>query len=60
MRILTMYNLRSDLDLGIGKVVCKWIPCIRLTCLEILKLPWDVSLNFNYRSRYGANERWIY
>ena len=39
MRISSMYNFRCNPDLGIGKAVCKRIPCACLSCLEILNTP---------------------
>ena len=45
MGISSMCNFRCDLDLGIGKVACRWIPCTCLTCLERLNPPLDKDLN---------------
>ena len=45
MEISSMYNFRYDPDLGMGKTECRRIPCVCLTCLEILNTPWNVDLN---------------
>ena len=41
MGISSMYNFRRDSDLGIGKAVCRRIPCACMTCLELLETPWE-------------------
>ena len=55
-----MYNFRCDPDLGIGKAACRRIPCVCLSCLEILKLPWEKGIVDREQPRYGVNERCIY
>ena len=39
MGMSSMYNFRSDPDLGIGKAACRRIPCACLSYLEILNTP---------------------
>ena len=36
-----MYNIRYDLDLGVGKTVVRRIPCAYNSCTKQLELPWD-------------------
>ena len=43
--ISSMCNFRCDPDLGIRKAACRRIPCAYLTCLEMLKTPWDKEFN---------------
>ena len=45
MGIFSMYNFRCDPNLKIGKVSCRRISCACLTCLEMLKIPWDKELD---------------
>ena len=45
MGIFSMYNFKFDPALGIGKVICRWVPCAYLTGLEIPTTPWGVDLN---------------
>ena len=45
MGISSMHNFGCDPALGIGKVACRRIPCACLTCLQMLKTPWDTDLN---------------
>jgi len=44
MGISYIYNFRCDPDLGIGNAACRRIPCVYLTCLEILKSPWEKDI----------------
>ena len=60
MGISSMYNFRCDPDLGIGKAACRRIPCVCLSCLEILNLPWEKGIVDREQPRYGVNERCIY
>ena len=58
--ISSMYNFRCDPDLGIGKAACRRIPCACLTCLEMLKTPWDKEFNDQSQPRYRINEWCLY
>ena len=58
--ISSMYNFRCDPYLGIEKAACRRIPCTCLTCLEILKTPWDRELNDQPQPRYRINKRCLY
>ena len=60
MGISSMYNFRFDPGLGIGKAACKRIPCVCLSCLEILKIPWGTYLDNKEQPQYGVNEWYIY
>ena len=57
MGISYMYNFRCDPDLGIGKVACRWIPCVCLTCLKILNTSLEKELVDKEQLRYGVNGR---
>ena len=39
--ISSIYNFRCDPALDIEKAACRRVPCACLSCLEILKLPWE-------------------
>ena len=60
MGISSIYNFRYDPDLVIGKLAYRRISCAYLTCLEILRNPWDIDLNDKEQPRYGFNKRCIY
>ena len=60
MGMSAMYNFRCDPDLGDGKVTCRRIPCACLTCLKMLKIPWDKDLNDKEQPWYGVNKRYFY
>ena len=60
MGMSSMYNFRCDPDLGDGKVTCRRIPCACLTCLKMLKIPWDKDLNDKEQPWYGVNKRYFY
>ena len=60
IEISSMYNFRCDPDLGIEKTDCRRIPCACLSCLEILKTPWEKGIADTDQQQYGVNERYIY
>ena len=43
--ILSMYNIRYDLELDVGKATVRTIPCVCSFCTEQLDLPWDKKRN---------------
>lgn len=55
MEISFMYNFICDPDLKIGKEVCRRKSYVYLTCLEILKLRWDVNNSDNGQPRLVFN-----
>ena len=53
--ILSMYNIRYDLELGVGKAAARRIPCACSFCIEQLYLPWDKKEKDRSQKRYSMN-----
>ena len=52
-----MYNIRYDLEFGIGKDVVRNIPCAYSFCIERLDLSWDKNEKVTNQKRYSVNKK---
>ena len=55
--ILSMYNIRYDLELGIGKDVVRKIPCAYSFCIDRLDLSWDKNEKVTNQNRHSTNKK---
>ena len=55
--ISTMYNIRCDPDLVVGKTAVRRISCAYAFCIEQLNLPWDKNEEDTIQRRYGINKQ---
>ena len=58
--ISSMYIIRCDSVLGVGKVVVRRIPCACSFFIEQLDLPWDKNEKDTSQKRYGTNKNCLY
>ena len=56
-RISAMYNIRCDLDHGVGKAAVRRTPIACLFCIEQLNLLWDKNVEDTNQRRYGINKQ---
>ena len=54
--ISSMYNIRCDLELGVGKAAVRRIPCAYSFWIEQLDLPWDKNEKDTSQKRYSTNK----
>jgi hypothetical protein len=53
--ISSMYNIRSDPDLGLGRVAVRRVPCSCDACMTQLKQPWIPGVDANNQPRYASS-----
>ena len=58
MGISAMYNFRSDLDIGIGKIAIRIIPCDCNGCLEQLYSVWKKGTIDKEQRKYNTINRY--
>jgi hypothetical protein len=51
----SMYNIRADPDLGMGKIALRHIPCMCHACAEQLRAPWLVNTKLGNQPRYQSS-----
>ena len=55
-----MYNIRCDLDLGVGKATIKRIQYTRNSRIEQLELPWNKNEKVFNQKRCDVNKNCLY
>jgi hypothetical protein len=56
--ISSMYNIRADPALGIGRLAIRRIPCGCQGCKEQLEIPWDYQITDpKKQARYGSSRK---
>ena len=55
--ISSMYNIRCDPDIGIGKVSLRRIPCACSFCIEKSEFSWDNNKEDSNYKRCGVNKK---
>jgi hypothetical protein len=53
----TMYNVRTDPDLGLGRAAVRHIPCACTSCIVQLYKPWENNVEPEEQPRYKGSEK---
>jgi hypothetical protein len=54
-RLRSMYNIRANLNLGMGKIALRRIPCTCHACAEQIRAPWLVNTKLRDQPRYQSS-----